>query len=265
MSTEREERTMTMTDLSLRAERRTREQRVSRPMAFRAAATDDGTVTFEGYACVFNEGYSVWDWYGEYTEVVEPGAFAKSLAEKDDVRLLINHDGLPLARTKSGTMELSEDETGLFCRATLDETDPDVMAVAKKMRRGDLDEMSFAFKVTRQTWSPDYMQRNIQECKLYDVSIVTYPANPATSAWLRAADLGADLSRMKPEELLAGARSMGTDPVAELDRLAVVLGGVSSGLRDLVRSTRSAPTESYEPGMKLSEAKAEMEALRRSA
>jgi phage head maturation protease len=57
------------------------------------------------------------------------------------------------------------------------------------MERGDLDEMSFAFQVIRQEWSPDYTQRDITEVKLFDVSVVTYPANPATSVGLRAADV----------------------------------------------------------------------------
>ena len=53
------------------------------------------------------------------------------------------------------------------------------------MERGDLDEMSFAFRVIRQEWDADYLERRITEVQLFDVSLVTYPANPATVAQVR--------------------------------------------------------------------------------
>lgn len=149
-----------------------------------------------GMASVTDEPYEMADWLGPYTEVVRSGAFAKTLAEKADVRLLVNHDGVPLARTKSGTLTLREvmpgegDVSGLWCEADLDPASPLVQEIRSAMARGDLDEMSFAFRVTRQQWSPDYEQRDILEVELFDVSVVTYPANPATSASLRAAAAG---------------------------------------------------------------------------
>ena len=126
---------------------------------------------------------------GIYTETVAPGAFRKTLSESPDVRFLINHDGLPLARTSSGTLELSEDSTGLHFRTTLDATDPDVARLAPKMRRGDLTQCSFAFRTIKDEWSADYSQRTMRELSLAqgDVSLVTYPANPTATAKLRAA------------------------------------------------------------------------------
>lgn len=149
----------------------------------------DGSVTFAGYASVFNHGYEVHDSFGSFTERLSPGAFARTLTEQPDVMLLINHQGLPLARTKSGTLSLSEDSVGLRVEAKLDGNDPDVRAILPKMRRGDVDEMSFAFRVNAQEWSDDYSERTITEVNLArgDVSIVSFGANPATLAQVRAA------------------------------------------------------------------------------
>jgi hypothetical protein len=110
------------------------------------------------------------------------------LSENPDVRLLINHEGLPLARTRSGTLQLSQDSMGLHVRSVLDPTDPDVMSIMPKIARGDLGEMSFAFSTIRQNWSDDYSTRELTERSLAngDVSVVTYPANPATSLTLRS-------------------------------------------------------------------------------
>lgn len=144
---------------------------------------DSDTVTVEGYASTFNQPYDM----GWYTEQVAPGAFTRTLGLSPDVRFLINHDGLPLARTKSGTLDLAQDTTGLHTRSVFDASDPDVQRIVPKMQRGDLDSMSFAFGIVDQEWSPDYSQRTLKEVSLAggDVSIVTYPANPNAGIALR--------------------------------------------------------------------------------
>lgn len=148
-----------------------------------------------GYAATFNEQYDL----GAFREVIDAGAFSRTLGTQPDVRLLIDHEGQPLARTKSGTLTLRDrDEAGnplpgLQVRAQLDPTDPDVQRLMPKMRRGDLDQMSFAFRVPAggDSWSDDYSLRTLRSIELNggDVSVVTYPANPATSVTLRARDL----------------------------------------------------------------------------
>ncbi len=148
---------------------------------------DAGALTFEGYAAVTGVPTVISDWMGEFQETISRGAFAKTLAESDDVRLLLNHAGTPMARTKSGTLALEEDAKGLHARASLDESSPLVQEIASAMRRGDLDQMSFQFQAMRQEWNADYTQRSVNEAKLFDVSIVTYPAYPTTSASLRSA------------------------------------------------------------------------------
>jgi HK97 family phage prohead protease len=146
-------------------------------------AKDDGnTLTFLGYASVTDTPYEMEDWLGSYTETVSNGAFKKTLSEGADVPFKLNHDGMTLARTKSGTMRLAEDSTGLHVEADLDARNPVVQGIQSAMERGDLDEMSFAFRVTRQEWNEDYTERWINEVNLNkgDVSIVNYGANPHT-------------------------------------------------------------------------------------
>jgi HK97 family phage prohead protease len=143
---------------------------------------DDLTLT--GYASTFGQSYDM----GWYQESVDPDAFKRTLGQKPDVRLLINHDGLPLARTTSGTLTLSADKTGLLASASLDRNDPDVQALVPKMQRGDLNQMSFAFRVLEDAWQNDMTERTLRQLDLNggDVSVVTYPANPNTSVALRA-------------------------------------------------------------------------------
>ncbi len=145
----------------------------------------DGT-TLSGYASTFNEPYDM----GWYVEKVAPGAFKRSLGQAPDVRLLVNHTGLPLARTTSGTLTLAEDERGLRVDARLDPSDPDVAGLLPKMRRGDLNQMSFGFRLMGDggdEWSKDMGTRTLRALDIHDgdVSVVTYPANPGTHAAVR--------------------------------------------------------------------------------
>jgi len=177
--------------------------------------TDDGMPVVEGYATVYDFAYDIAGGpdMGGFTEVIAPGAAKKSAMEAD-VRLLANHEGLPLARTKSGTLELESDDIGLKVRATLDPSNPTAAEVRSAMERGDVDQMSFAFRVVRDEWNKDYSERTISEVKLYDVSVVTYPANPATVVKLRSED--------KPAETTDDAPKAGGLSVAQARRLASV-------------------------------------------
>jgi HK97 family phage prohead protease len=141
------------------------------------ARSEDGQMRLSGYAAVFNEPSLPLP----FREYIAPGAFRKTLQETPDVRLLINHEGLPLARTKNGTMTLTEDEIGLRFDATLADT-TESRDLWTLVQRGDVDQMSFAFRVIRQKWSDDRSERTLTEVSLSDgdVSVVTYPAYPAT-------------------------------------------------------------------------------------
>lgn len=171
---------------------------------------DDGTFSIEGYASTTEVPYDVAGGAPSgWSEVIARGAFKKALAERDDVRLLINHDGVPLARTKSGTLMLKEDEVGLYMRADgLDMTNPAVQELRSAMQRGDLDEMSFAFRATRQEWNADYTERRITEARLFDVSVVTYPANDATAVAI-VDDRSAEVLAEEPQALPAAGMALG--------------------------------------------------------
>ena len=148
------------------------------------------SLTLSGYASTFNEPYNM----GWYDETVAPGAFDRTLGTKPDVRLLINHGDLPLARTASGTLTLDTDSRGLRVSANLDPSDPDVARIAPKMRRGDLNQMSFGFRTNEDEWSKDMSKRTMRILDLADgdVSVVTYPANKGAMAALRGAGVAVD-------------------------------------------------------------------------
>lgn len=141
-------------------------------------------IKVSGYAAVFDQVTSIGGWYNE---IIERGAFKDAIIN-DDVVFLINHDGLPLARTRSNTLILREDDHGLFMETELDPSDPDVASIVPKMKRGDLDKMSFGFLPTVQEWdeSGDIPLRTIKEAQLFDVSIVTSPAYDGTDIGLRS-------------------------------------------------------------------------------
>jgi HK97 family phage prohead protease len=150
--------------------------------------TGGTTYEFEGYGAVFDTPFDMWDpWGDEYVEVVRQGAFTQTLAASPDVPFLIGHNdmGVPLARTRSGTMQLSQDTRGLHVLAQMDGARSDVRNLASAVDRGDLDEMSIGFVTMPggQQWSPDWMQRDMLSLDLHrgDVSAVALAANPSTA------------------------------------------------------------------------------------
>lgn len=161
----------------------------------------DGHV-ITGHAAVFNS-LSEELWPG-VREKIMAGAFSAVL--KDDVRLLFNHDANQvLGRTKSGTLTLSQDAVGLRIKADV----PDTQAardLGVLMGRRDVDGMSFSFEVD----AADVRNEKVDEQnsidtilkvkRLWDVSVVTYPAYPAAAASFRAFDpSGISTSEPAPE------------------------------------------------------------------
>lgn len=147
------------------------------------AAAESRTV--EGYASVFN---SMSEDLG-FREIILPGAFSDVL--DNDVRALYNHDSnYLLARTTSGTLELKEDEKGLYYRFEMPNTSygNDMLEL---FRRGDLTQSSFGFTVEKDSWRmKDGQQvRYIERVgSLFDVSPVVYPAYSQASSGLRSAE-----------------------------------------------------------------------------
>lgn len=165
-----------------------------------------------GYATVYGARYDILGGpdggHGGWTEIVHRGAAARSVANGDPVYLFFDHDGLPLAGTKDGSLSLTSDDTGLLSEARLDAASPFAMEVYRRVQRKLLDSMSFAFLVTRERWEDEDGNaanplsapvRRIQQVKLFDTSVVSFPANPA--AWVEAnsADVGMTLAEARAE------------------------------------------------------------------
>jgi uncharacterized protein len=173
-------------------------------------SSDDGW-TVSGYAAVFDSPSEPLPW----TEYVKRGAFRKTIKDGADVRLLIDHTGVPLARTKSGTLKLREDDKGLYMEARLDPANPDAVKMRSALMRGDVSQMSFAFETVKDAWNKDRTVRELKEVRLHDVSIVTYPAYEETSAEIRnndttdtTVDTVSPISLRKAQIALARARAV---------------------------------------------------------
>lgn len=153
-------------------------------------AKDDGSIPFIGHAAVFNSPALIEGWFEDWREQVLPGAFRKTISEAD-IRMLINHNpDMPLARNRAGTLRLEEDDVGLRTEADMAPTSYG-RDIAISLERRDVSQMSIAFNVVKEEWDweAEPPLRSIQEVKLSDVSIVTYPAFVETDAALRSAAL----------------------------------------------------------------------------
>jgi HK97 family phage prohead protease len=178
----------------MRIETGQREQRAVTLDSVEFRKADDGKLSFRGHAAVFDEWTQIGPKDYGFQERIARGAFRKVLSDGADVRFLINHDGLPLARTAAGTMTLKEDTKGLRVDADLA---PTTLAndLAVLLERRDISQMSFGFRVGKHEVEHDEendeVRRTITEFSdLYDVSPVTFPAYEGTDAALRAALAG---------------------------------------------------------------------------
>jgi len=152
-----------------------------------AEQTIDGR-TLAGYAAVYGQdSREIVEGGRKFVERIAPGAFKETLSSGADVKLYYNHDAsMPLARTRSGTLQLKSDRNGLAFTANLPDTTlgNDVRAL---IERGDLSgEMSFGFFVTEDSWNKDRTQRLVKKASLVEVSIVQDAAYPQTSSSLRS-------------------------------------------------------------------------------
>lgn len=161
-------------------------KRETRVVNITGLTTRDGTenepAKISGYAAVFNSPAAIDEWF---TEEIEPGAFARSISD-NDIRALFNHNwDKVLGRTKSGTLQLSEDERGLKFEVELPDTSTARDLVAS-MARGDINQCSFGFYPTEETWNYDVepAHRKLNEVELYEISVVSIPAYDDTEASL---------------------------------------------------------------------------------
>lgn len=142
-----------------------------------------GRLRFRGRAWVYGQ---LSEDMGGWQEVIEAGAATRTLAGRPDVRFLINHDANRLlARTTSGTLTLTEDDEG----GLVDSEMADVSYardLAALLERGDMTQMSFGFWITNDSWSGNLHRVHAFDLDGGDVSAVTFPAFPQTSAELRS-------------------------------------------------------------------------------
>lgn len=150
------------------------------------AGTGDDEIVLEGTPIVYNTPYDVHDMFGTFEETMSSSVCDAVLARGTlDCRYLFNHDGLPLARTQSGTLELVNGSRGLKSIAHLDARQQLANDLAVAVERGDVSQMSCGFIVSDDEWDDSYMHRTVRSFgDLLDVSPVTYPASPTTSVAL---------------------------------------------------------------------------------
>lgn len=192
--------------------------------------SDDGLPTIRGYAAVFNEMSLD---LGGFREIIAPGAFGKSLERGDDVHAFYDHDsGRILGRRSSGTLTLEEDSRGLrmALRPPATETGREVVHL---IERGDLDQMSFGFRVAMdeatgepaRQWAYEdgEMVRTLTQVDLFEVSLVARGAYPQTEASVRDLDgVLAEAERIRAELLAPPA-----DQITEIRRLRLRLAEAS--------------------------------------
>ena len=152
----------------------------------------------EGYFAVFNSNYEIGP---GMSESVAPGAFRNTLSE--DIRALVNHDTtLVLGRNTAKTLELSEDERGLWGRIRINPNDSDAVNLYERVKRGDVSQCSFGFDILDEETEfreDGGVHWTIKEVKLYEVSCVTFPAYESTNIDARSRQRD-DILKRRTEE-----------------------------------------------------------------
>ena len=172
-----------------------RDIRQTRSIASDFTTREDGEdLRIEGYFAVFNSNYDIGP---GMSESIAPGAFKNTLA--DDIRALVNHDTtLVLGRTSAHTLELREDERGLWGRISINPKDTDAMNLYERVKRGDVSQCSIGFEIVREDTeiSEDgSVHWTIQEVRLYEVTCCTFPAYKETNISAREAQRDEFLKR----------------------------------------------------------------------
>ena len=166
---------------------------------------DGDGMRLEGYAAIFN---SRSENLGGFTETIKPGAFRGSLRSRNDIKFLWNHDtGSVLGSTRAGTLTLTEDDRGLRVSAELPNTTLG-RDVRELVSRGDVSGFSFGFSMPARggdSWNSDGTERTLEAVRLHEVSLVAFPAYPATNGTAIVRDL----------ELVAKRASVDADSLAD--------------------------------------------------
>jgi uncharacterized protein len=189
---------------------------------FELRATPEGDgMSFSGYAAVFNSDSEPLP----FIERIAPGAFAKSLKSRNNIRMYMNHDSsMLLGTTRSKTVRLAEDSKGLFVDADLPDTSVG-RDLSVLMQRGDVDSMSFGFTVPQggDRWSDDGSRRELRQIRLFEVSVVTgFPAYTATSASVRSLDALATRTGIDADQLAVAITALEAGQTLAPDHAALL-------------------------------------------
>lgn len=178
------------------------------PMELRLEQREGEEPSFfvEGYASTF-EPYVMFEMDGiQYKEQILPEAFDD--CDMSDVIFCKDHEGTVFARTKNGTLELSVDEHGLFTRTDLSKT-ASARAMFEEIQAGMYSQMSFAFIVQEDSYDKEEHLRTIRKVqKLFDVSAVSFPANPGTDISASTRDYFNGVIEMERAERLAKEQAL---------------------------------------------------------
>ena len=164
---------------------------------FETREAEDGAPHITGYFAVFGSNYEI---APLMSESIAPGAFSSSLG--GDVRALTNHDTtLVLGRTTAGTLELREDEHGLWGDIRINPNDQDAMNTYARVARGDVSQCSIGFEIVdeeTETRADGSVHWTIKGVILYEVSVCTFPAYAETNVQARSRE-AAELKRRRLE------------------------------------------------------------------
>ena len=150
-----------------------------RSMELRLAPQEEGeSYMVEGYASTY-EPYVLMTVDGvDYSERIEPTAFDG--ADISDVVFRVDHEGPVYARSSAGTLEVWPDEHGLANKTNLGKTQR-ARELYADIEAGNYPQMSFAFTVADEHYDKATHTRVIDRiAKVFDVSAVSFPANPTT-------------------------------------------------------------------------------------
>ncbi|MBD2801930.1 HK97 family phage prohead protease [Xenorhabdus sp. M] len=148
-----------------------------------------------GYVIKWNSrSHMLWD---EFIEQFAPNAFNANLATGADIRALYEHDPINLlGRTMSGTLQLTEDATGLRFELTPPDTQlgHDVLTLVE---RGDIQGMSFGFRAIKDQWDTRQTPyiRTVLEAELREITITSLPAYPESGVEIAKRSLNASKPR----------------------------------------------------------------------
>ena len=168
----------------------------------------------EGYFAVFNTEYEMWE---DCIETIAPGAFTESIS--GDIRALVDHNtNLVLGRTAANTLEIKQDDKGLWGSIKINPNDSDAMNLYARVQRGDVSQCSFGCRIEEEDhcYKDGKHYFTLTKVKLYEVSCCTFPAYEETSISARKRDVEA-LEQRKAEVWRENAMKRVKEVVADAE------------------------------------------------